>query len=585
MKFLSRNKMSLKREMTNDISNESSEIVAVKSKKKLKLNKKTIIILVCIGAVILLILGLRSCGSTNIGASFGATYMSSTVEKKDISVDLTGSGTLKPADSYDVTSLVAGAILNADFKEGDIVDEGTVLYQIDTKDAETSIKSATLNLQKCQLSYNTLQKSLSNLSVVAPSAGTITELSVKVGDNIAIGQKIGTIRNSSTMSLSVPFNSADVDSFYVGQAATITLDSTFETLSGNVSKISNAEQVLSGNMLVKYVTIDVTNPGGITDTTVGTAKIGEVACNSSASFKYKSSESITAKTSGTIASVSADEGNNVQKGAVLIKLSSSELEDNVISSKLSLEEAQNGLDNKKETLKDYTITSPIAGTIITKKYKAGDKLDSTSGKTALCTIYDLSYLTMDMSVDELDVSKVKVGQEVAITADAVEGKTFTGIVTKVNISGTTTNGVTAYPVTIKITDTDGLLPGMNVSAKIVLEAVENVITVPVDAVTRGNMVLVCKDSSKMSVTESGTLATDKAGIPVGFEYAEVKLGVNNAKFIEITGGLNEGDTVAVIYVSTDTNTMNGDMPAQGGDQGAGGPPNGGGGETTTTTGG
>ncbi len=575
MKFFSRNKMSLKRETKQDISNESPEIVAVKSKKKFKPKKKTVIIIaVCLVVVILLILGLKSCGAASSGASSSSTYTNSTVEKKDISVELTGSGTLKPADSYDVTSLVAGEILKADFKEGDIVEKGTVLYQIDMKDAETSIKSATLNLQKCQLGYNTLQKNLSNLSVVAPSAGTITELSVKVGDNIALGQKIGTIRNSSTMSLSVPFNSADVDSFYVGQSATVTLDSTFETLSGTVAKISNAEQVLSGNMLVKNVTIDVTNPGGITDTTVGTAKIGEVACNSSAAFKFKSSESITSKTSGIIASISADEGNNVQKGAVLLKMSSNELEDSLISSKLSLEEAQNSLESRKETLKDYTITSPIAGTIITKKYKAGDKLDSTSGKSALCQVYDLSYLTMDMNVDELDVSKVEVGQEVAITADAVEGKTFTGIVTKVNISGTTTNGVTAYPVSIKITDTEGLLPGMNVSAKIVLESVKNVLAVTVDAVTRGNMVLVCKDSSKMSVAEDGTLVLDKSGLPVGFEYTEVKLGVNNDKSIEITDGLSEGDIIAVAYVIPDASAMSGEMSGEGGGPDSGEPPEG-----------
>ena len=584
MKLLGSKKMSFKETAKKDISDEASVAVSLRSKIKQKLNKKTIIIVAGVAVVILLILLLKSCGAAQSGAGAITTYTTSTVEKKDISVELTGTGTLKPADSYDVTALVAGEILSADFVEGDIVEKGTVLYQINTKDAETNIKSAELNLQKSQLSYNNVLKNLSNLNVVAPNAGTITELSVKLGDNVASGQKIGTIRNSSTMSLSVYFNSADVSSFYIGQAATVTLDSTFETLSGNVSKISNTEQVLTGNMLVKSVTIEVSNPGGITDSTVASATVGEIACNSSATFKYKSSESITAKTSGTVVSVVVDEGNSVQKGAVLVKLENSDLSESVASSKLSLEDAQNSLDNRKETLKDYTITSPISGTIITKKYKAGDKLDSTSGKAALCTIYDLSYLTMDMSVDELDVNKVKVGQEVEISADAVEGKTFTGIITKVNISGTTTNGVTAYPVTIKITDTEGLLPGMNVSAKIVLKSVKNVLSVPVDAVTRGNTVIVCKDSSKLKAYNSGLLVSGKSGIPDGFESVEVKLGVNNDQYIEITEGLKEGDVVAIVYVNTNTGVMTDEQPAQGGEPGSGGPPEGGG-EPASTTGG
>ena len=125
---------------------------------------------------------------------------------------------------------------------------------------------------------------------------------------------------------------------------------------------------------------------------------------------------------------------------------------------------------------DYLITSPISGTIIEKNYKAGDKLES--GKT-LCTVFDLSYLKMTMNVDELDVNKVQVGQQVTITADAAEGQTYTGTVTKVSINGTTTNGVTTYPVTIQIDSFDGLLHGMHVDATIQVESRENGLAVPV----------------------------------------------------------------------------------------------------------
>ena len=393
------------------------------------------------------------------------------------------------------------------------------------------------------------------------------------------------------MSLMVPFNSADVSSFYIGQSASVTLDSTFETLSGTVTKISNTEQVFTGNMLVKYVTVEVANPGGITDSTEATASIGDIACNSSSSFSYKSKQSITAKTSGTVSSILVDEGNYVKKSAILVKLESSDIEQNVTSAKLSLEDAQNNLENKQEALEDYTIESPIAGTIITKSYKAGDKLSSNSGSSAtLCTIYDLSYLTMELSVDELDVSEVEVGQEVSITADAVEGKTYTGIVTKVNISGTTSNGVTAYPVTVRIDETEGLLPGMNVDAEIVLSSVSDVIAVPVDAVVRGNMVLVKKDKSSSGDTAKGqALTLGSNGLPEGFEYVEVTLGVNNDEYIEISSGVEEGDIVAIITINTDTDEATtggfGGLAGAGGGGGGEMPSGGGGGEMPSGGGG
>ena len=57
-------------------------------------------------------------------------------------------------------------------------------------------------------------------------------------------------------------------------------------------------------------------------------------------------------------------------------------------------------------------------------------------------------------MNELDINKVAVGQRVEITTEALSGQTFTGTVDKVNINGTTTNGFTTYPITIRL-DGDG----------------------------------------------------------------------------------------------------------------------------------
>ena len=204
------------------------------------------------------------------------------------------------------------------------------------------------------------------------------------------------------------------------------------------------------------------------------------------------------------------------------------------SAQSTVRDAQLALENQTANLDEYTIRSPIAGTIVEKYYKEGDTLESGN---SVCTIFDLSCLTLTLNVDELDIKQVEVGQSVTITADASEGLEYDGLVTKININGTTTNGVTAYPVTIQIDETDGLLPGMNVDATITVHALEDVVMVPVSALLRGNFVLLRSDTYDPETAE--------AGIPEGFVYTEVSSGESNDNYIVITEGLDEGDIIAL----------------------------------------
>ena len=208
------------------------------------------------------------------------------------------------------------------------------------------------------------------------------------------------------------------------------------------------------------------------------------------------------------------------------------------NARLSLESAQLSAASASDTLEDYNITSPISGTVIEKNFKAGDKVDGVSSGT-LAVIYDLSSLKMEMSVSELDIGKVQVGQTVEITANALPGEVFTGVVERVGINGTTTDGFTNYPVTITLTEYGDLKPGMNVSVTILCETAENVLSVPVAAVARGDTV---------QVVPAAALSEDAAGVadPSQLEERSVVLGRSNAEYIEITSGLEEGETVAFL---------------------------------------
>lgn len=500
--------------------------------KKLLRRRVVIPVLACALAAAV---ALRFLGGGQPASAAGLTYTTAPVERRDITAQITGSGSLEAANSYSVTSLAEGNILTADFEEGDQVEEGTVLYTIDASNLSGTLEQAQISLNQARRSYDSRLKDLEKLSVTAPKAGRVLSLEVEAGDDVSAGQTVAALRNSDIMALEVPFLSDEAAGFHVGQSASVTLESTFETLEGTVSKIDRVDTVLEGGMIVRYVTVEVANPGALSVSQTGSAVVDGCASAGSAAFRYAAEENITAEVSGTVASIRAQEGSWVNKGDVILTLTSDSVDDNVQSAADSLRSAELSLESRYEQLDNYTITSPIRGTVIDKNYKAGET--SETGKV-LCSIYDLSYLTMTLSVDELDISDIAVGQRVEITADAVEGRTYTGVVTKVSVAGTSSGGTTTYPVTVRIDETEGLLPGMNVDAVITLESASGVLAIPTGALNRGNTVLVTADSPS---------AANGTAIEGGEYYSvPVEIGASDSSYIEIVSGLREGDTVAYI---------------------------------------
>ncbi len=545
----------------------------VKKKKRGKKRWKLVLILVLV-LVILAVCAWYFLGRSSASADASTSaYSTAEVTRGNITATITGSGTLEAADSYTVTTLIEGTILTADFEEGDQVEADTVLYTIDSSGASKSLEQSQISLNQAQRNYASKLEDLEDLTVTASVAGRVLTLDVEVGDDVTAGQQVATIRNYDTMTLTVAFPADDADSFYVGQSATVTLDSTFETLSGTVSEIAANTTVLSGNMIVRNVTIDVSNPGGLSTTQTASAEINGVGSSASASFAYKDEGTVTASISGTVESISVSEGDWVNKNATILTLSSDTLSDEIQSASDSLRNAEISYENQTENLDDYTITSPIQGTIVDKYYNAGE---TTEANQTLCTIYDLSYLTMTLSVDELDIASIAVGQTVTITADAVDGVSYEGVVTKVSVAGTSSGSATTYPVTIRIDETDGLLPGMSVDATIELESAEDVLIIPAAALNRGNTVLITADSPSAEGVEVPA-AGDGDGENAASQYVsvEVTTGVSSDDYIEVTSGLQEGDVVVYIPTSSSSDSgfamMGGMQGGMGGGMGGGMP--------------
>lgn len=177
-------------------------------------------------------------GGRNGAASRDVTYAETTPVRQDVSNSLSGTGTLNPANTYTVKSLVDGKILTGGFEEGDKVEEGDVLYTIDSSDASTNLEKASIALQQAQRSYD---KTVDRQYVRAEVDGTVSSLKVAKGDEVTSGQEVAVIRDSSKMLLNLLFPAADAANFSVGQSADVVLDGTFETLNGTITAVTGTD--------------------------------------------------------------------------------------------------------------------------------------------------------------------------------------------------------------------------------------------------------------------------------------------------------------------------------------------------------
>lgn len=501
-------------------------------------------------------------------AAKSTTQKTTSVIRGSIVSELSSSGVISPKNTYNITSLVEGEVVAAEFEEGDQVEEGQMLYQIDVSSMESEMRSASNSLERSQNNYaqalTDYHEALADYSgntYKSTRSGFISELKIQVGDKVGSNTELATIFNDTTMKIKVPFLSGEAVLIAAGNEGIITLTDTQEQLTGRVTSVSNMDEVLAGGRLIRYVTLEVSNPGGLTSSHSAIVTIGDMAGALEGMFEPMTDTVMKADISSSVGveALLVNEGDYVNAGTPIFRMSSKDADKIIRSYKDSMdgaqekvESAQSNADNKQDNYENYTITAPISGQVITKTSKTGDNISkSSSGSTTMAVIYDLSQVTFEMSVDELDVRKVKVGQSVEITADAVEGKIFTGNVTNISLESSQSNGVTNYPVTVTLDEVGELLPGMNVDGQIILGQAEDALMVPVDSLMRGNRVYI-KDASQ---TES------QGSVPAGFRAVEVETGLMNENFVEIISGLSEGDEIYVAESTNDTSFM---MPGQGG---------------------
>ena len=293
--------------------------------------------------------------------------------------------------------------------------------------------------------------------------------------------------------------------------------------------------------------------------------------------------SVRPEINGRIETLPVDVGDKVKKGAILFTLNDKELQQQLASNmtdidkaKLGLEKASRDYKRAQQLLADklisqevyddtktafdlaknalessyrakaitdenlaYTVVhAPFDCTVLTRPVSMGQAVAGSggfSGGTEVLTVADLNAMIINAQVNQADVPRLKSGEPVEVTVEAVPDLVITGLVERVYPQATIKNNIKGYPARIVLKNVDPRVrPGMTANVKMPVAAAEHVTAVPIEAVfTEKN-----PDTSQMErfvyVQQGGT-----------FEKRNVKVGISDFFFAEIQEGLRAGEVVSL----------------------------------------
>ncbi|MDD4409102.1 MAG: efflux RND transporter periplasmic adaptor subunit [Candidatus Pacebacteria bacterium] len=216
---------------------------------------------------------------------------------------------------------------------------------------------------------------------------------------------------------------------------------------------------------------------------------------------------------------------------------------------MNVKQKENALQEAKDSLNDYYIKAPFAGVVASVSAELGNYV---SGGSAIATIITKKQMA-EITLNEVDIANIKVGQKATLTFDAIENLTVTGEVVEIALIGTVSQGVVSYPVKIILNDSnDKIKSGMSTSVSIIIDFKQDAIMVPASAVKTANNTSYILIPSSVESIDKNNLPTEAIRLSNNVEQKTVETGKTSDDYIEVTSGLEEGD---LIITKTVTSTV------------------------------
>ena len=483
------------------------------------------------------------------GAMLSDTVMRGTIQSK-----VEGSGTTKAKDSAVITLSAGGTVIDVYVAEGDYVAEGQELYRINSAAAEEAVFTANQTLTNRMKELEELYKEYGELTVRAPFAGQLQDIGrFEVGDTVSKGAKVAKLVDDTRLKLSLYFSYGYEDAVYAGQPAQVSIPAVMSTLDGKVEEVNFVRRVSAEGSVLFEAVVVVDNPGTLTSGMTASAVLP--ATDGSLIYPYDSAElayyrtaEITAKAGGPVEKVSLLNYADAKEGDALLVLGAEDIESLIRSKQKEVDAAQESLSEAQETLNNFNAVAPINGTVVSCSLQPG--LEVTSGQTVI-TISDTSVMTVEIQVDERNIGYVKPGM--AIELDQW-GNIYTGAVESVSMQGSAQNGMSTFPVIVKVDNPSGqLMSGMYVTYSFVASQSDNCLMIPIQCVRyindeAGSPVTVVFLQAAQKPENAVTLGPEaQTDLPDGYCAVPVTTGLSDTYNIEIVEGLNEGDVVFTNY--------------------------------------
>jgi HlyD family secretion protein len=527
--------------------------------------------------IIIVVFGGYYAYSKFAGVNAQTSYMLSRARIGNVATTISGTGQVYASSQLDIKSKASGNLVYLNTTaNGQQIKKGDLIAKVDTRDASISLESAKIAYAKLVRPADapTLLQAENNLTEAIQS------------NNKSYADGFSTVVNAF---VDMPSIIAGLDNMLYsrdGYLQTENIRSIGETaLDLQIKAGISYDRVKNhyNELLVQYKNISNTSASSTIESLVSTTytlakEISSVVKNAQSAVDYIKSQrndsagstaqssvaswtnTITSYTSNLLSAKNAitnSSQNITQQRLNLEKISQGATDLDIASQNLQLRQAENNFE-------DYFIRAPFDGVLARLSVKPTDIV---SNGTVIGTVVSAQKI-LTITLNEVDVAKVRVGQKAKVSFDAVENLTVDGSVSTVDLVGTVSQGVVNYNVEIALDATDERIrSGMSASASIITESKDNVVLVPNSAVKtqrdmRGGVSFYVEVfSPPLPVNRSMSLASAGTVSATPPQRKVVEVGLVDDTNTEIITGLSDGDqivtrTIAGATVTTARTTTN-----------------------------
>ena len=438
--------------------------------------------------------------------------MTQSVMYGSIQSTVSGMGNARAKNSATVTPDAGYRVLELFVKEGDYVEEGQLLYNLDDTAAQDALRSAQENVRSAQegvrkaqdaisdydRELDKMEENLANLTITAPHDGKLTEINrdIRTGDDLGVGAAVATVINDTKLRLHLYYSWAYEGQISAGQSAQITLPASMSSYPATVEQVNMVKRVVPEGSVTFEVVFVMDNPGTLTEGMAASATLtganGEPAYPyESGKLEYYETSKVTVKVAGPVEFVSLMNYADVKEGQTLVRLGDKDALADIAAKQnsrrealKSVEDAQKNVDNAEKAVEDaqkkldnYHAVSPISGQVISCGLMVGEEVST----GASIYIADTATMMIDISVDERNIGYVSTGMMVDI--QDMMGNYYMGIVDSVSLSAKAENGVASFPAVVVVDNPEGMLmTNSYVDYTFVASQSDNCLIVPVQAV-------------------------------------------------------------------------------------------------------